>query len=126
MRILEINENAKSPLFVNVHPVIGQKECFYLFKVMTRIRVKEMHEFEAYIVRMKAFIQFCLLFNQIDVTDYINQLNHLEMLGDNKNNLILNNVCKTINFDSIKSTCKLILNCNQKPSFPNYIIIKLS
>ena len=107
MRILEINEKAKPALFVNVHPVIGQKECFYLFEVMARIRVKEMHEFEAYIVRMKAFIQFCLLFKQIDVTDYIQQLNYLEKLGDNKNYLILNDVCKTINFDSIKAECKL-------------------
>jgi hypothetical protein len=97
-RLKEI-ELAKPGFFKSIHPLLLNNKNH--LKLITRIRVKEVFEFEIYRTRMKAFIQFCSKFNQINIETYAMQLSSLEMLENQIENIIIKEVCDIKKYQNI-------------------------
>ena len=96
IRFLDLNKLV--PNLEQIHAVFNNFNSDQ-FKTFLKIRYKEVKEFEAYNVSMKAFIQYCKKFPQINVSAYSKQLDELE--GLDIENMHLNSVCKKLNFGPI-------------------------
>lgn len=84
-----------------IHSVFEQANFKYLITVI-RARHLEVKQFEKYQLNMKTFIHYCYKFEQINIGEYVKQLNSLEALGNDLNNQNISRFCDCIPFEMIK------------------------
>ena len=70
-----------------------------MFEILVKIRMKECKEFELYRANLKAFVQFCNNFKQINVKAYAKQLNELEKRHQFDMEAKLSSVCNVLSFE---------------------------
>lgn len=85
-----------------IHPVFSAKSINLLPEFL-KIRHQEVLEFEAYNVDMKAFIQYCSKFPQIQTNQYAKELAVLELTGTKIDAYVLNKVCQPFNYTTDKN-----------------------
>ena len=75
------------------------KSNLIIFKALIEIRMRECLEFERYRSNLKAFVQFCNNFKQVNVKAYEKQLALLERMENLDKETKLNSICAIKNFE---------------------------
>ena len=89
-----VNNNLKGqPVF------LFNKLNMSVFNALIHVRMKECNEFERYRTNLKAFVQFCNIFKQVNVKVYEKQLVALEKLVNFDKETKINNLCTILNFE---------------------------